>query len=37
MGSMSATAEIFWLAMSMYGVSSTASMRSASVTMYGER
>ena len=35
-GSMSRTEPIFWFAMRMYGSSSTASMRSWSVTMYGE-
>ena len=35
-GRMSRTEPIFWLAMRMYGSSSTASMRSWSVTMYGE-
>ena len=33
---MSRTEPIFWLAMRMYGSSSIASMRSWSVTMYGE-
>ena len=33
---MSRTEPIFWLAIRMYGSSSTASMRSWSVTMYGE-
>ena len=35
-GSRSRTEPIFWLAMRMYGSSSTASIRSWSVTMYGE-
>ena len=36
-GRRSLTAPIFWLAIRMYGSSSTASMRSASVIMYGDR
>ena len=36
-GRRSLTAPIFWLAIRMYGSSSTASIRSASVTMYGDR
>ena len=35
-GSMSRTEPIFWFAIRMYGSSSTASMRSWSVIMYGE-
>ena len=35
-GSRSRTEPIFWLAMRTYGSSSTASIRSWSVTMYGE-
>ena len=35
-GSRSRTEPIFWLAMRMYGSSRTASIRSWSVTMYGE-
>ena len=35
-GSSSRTEPIFWLAIRMYGSSRTASMRSWSVTMYGE-
>ena len=36
-GSRSLTAPTFWFAISTYGSSSTASMRSASVIMYGDR
>ena len=36
-GRTSFTAPIFWFATRMYGSSSTASMRSGSVTMYGDR
>ena len=36
-GRRSLTAPIFWFATRMYGSSSTASMRSASVIMYGDR
>ena len=36
-GRRSLTPPIFWFAIRMYGSSSTASMRSASVTMYGDR
>ena len=36
-GRRSLTDPIFWFATRMYGSSSTASMRSASVIMYGER